>query len=356
LRLARTDSEHFCIEVVDTGIGIATADLDRLFGAFQQLDSGVTKKYQGTGLGLALTKRIIEAQGGVVSVHSVLGQGSTFGALLPCSVTHIVEERAPRAAVAHLVAARILIIAADPDDQAWLAETLTAAGYAVDIQSQVTQALDLCQEQTYAAITIDLFLVDQLLSEIHLSPCNAQTPIIVVSALAEAGIGIGFAVTDMLNKPLSTAALFAALTRAGINQAPNQTILVVDDDPILCRLLEATLAQEQYATVCATDGATALRLAAEVAPAVIILDLLMPEMDGFAFLQQFRQLPFGKSVPVIVWTSKDLTAEDYAHLRTAAQSVVLKSKAGTASLLEEVRALVAKHHDMFIMPALANAV
>lgn len=140
-------------------------------------------------------------------------------------------------------------------------------------------------------------------------------------------------------KPVTVEQLLAALERAGVPARGSRPILVVDDDPQARRLLETTLQTLGYRTLSAATGAEGLRVVEAHSPAAVILDLLMPEMDGFAFLDHFRQSPAGRA-PVIVWTAKDLTKEDYARLAASAQAVVLKREGGARSIVDELRAHV----------------
>jgi protein-histidine pros-kinase len=211
---------RFRIEVEDTGIGIRREDMHRLFVEFQQLDAGTAKKYAGTGLGLALTKRIVEAQGGQVAVRSDLGKGSVFSAVLPTS-----------------------------------------------------------------------------------------TP--------------GFSAPPLTRAPLPAPAPGG---RA-------KSVLVVDDNPGALRLMEATLKQLGHSATCVARPSDALAAIAEDVPAVVVLDVLMPEMDGFALLERMREIPSMHDVPVIVWTVKDLTEAERRRLLEGAQGIVPKSQGGTEAIV-----------------------
>jgi len=185
--------DHFRLEVEDRGIGIRPEDMNRLFVEFQQLDASIAKKYQGTGLGLALTKRIIEAQGGRVGVSSVPGQGSVFWAELP-RIAHAepvaIRSTPPAASVGE--ASRILVVEDNPAERAALTSTLARAGYHVEFAHSGSAALALCRERAYAAITLDLLLPDQngweVLRGLRALPLHARTPVVVVSVVADRGV------------------------------------------------------------------------------------------------------------------------------------------------------------------------
>ncbi len=333
------DGEHdFRLEVEDTGRGIAPEDLSRLFVEFQQIHDGSDKRYGGTGLGLALTKRLVEAQGGSVGVRSTLGQGSTFHAVLPRRSRE--PEAAPdiRPAVARGDAPAVLVIEDDPGDQVRLVEILSGAGYSVQPAATGAAALELCKTRSFDAITLDLLLPDmsglEVLKGIRAEGANQEVPVIVVTVVAERDAIAGFAVQDVLPKPIDAAALLSALTRAGVPPNGPGTILVVDDDPSSIKLVSTTLKQLGYRTRCARNGASALHSLRESLPTAVILDLVMPGMNGFEFLEHLRQEPAGRRVPVIVWTVKDLSQEERRFLRESAHAVVSKGEGGSRVLAE----------------------
>jgi DNA-binding response OmpR family regulator len=338
--------EAFCLEVEDTGIGIRQEDLGRLFVEFQQLDASAAKKYPGTGLGLALTKRIVEAQGGRVGVRSTPGQGSLFFVVLPRVATVRTEaDASPEAAAPGTPrpgGPTILVIEDDGKDRRWLQEILGRAGYAVHTAVTGADALARCGEQTFDAITLDLLLPDMsgldVLKAIRAAGPNRHVPIIVVTVVAERGAAAAFRIHDYLVKPLPAEELLASLARAGLAPDGTRKVLVVDDDPKALKLMETTLRQLGYHPICTPNGEDGLRAAEEEGPAAVVLDLLLPGIDGFEFLKRLRRTKNGRGVPVIVWTVKDLSEPERVRLKRSAQAVVLKSQGGTASLLEEVRA------------------
>ncbi|HEY5003311.1 MAG TPA: PAS domain S-box protein [Ktedonobacteraceae bacterium] len=208
IRIVPEQPDTFRIEVQDTGIGVRPEDLGRLFVEFQQLDASTSKKYQGTGLGLALTRRLVEAQGGSVGVQSQPEIGSTFFAILPRACQVRIEERSeiilPKKP---LPGARcILIIDDDMRDREQLAQICINAGYAVELAKTGQEAVNLCRQQTFDLITLDLILPDldgwDVLRAIRAEERNQDTPIIVVTVVKERGIGAGFAIQDVLTKPI----------------------------------------------------------------------------------------------------------------------------------------------------------
>ena len=228
LRIKPDGRERFRLEVQDTGIGIAPGDLGRLFVEFQQLEAGAAKRHQGTGLGLALTRRLVEAQGGSVGVRSVLGSGSTFHACLPSHAISFGRTKTPIVfAPRREGARRVLVVEDDFRDQVQLIATLESAGFAVELASTGGEAIELWRESHYDAITIDLLLPDmtglELLAALRRENTNTSTPIIVVTVVPDPKLVAGFTVHDILHKPLDRDSLLASLVRAGLRTPQSET-------------------------------------------------------------------------------------------------------------------------------------
>jgi PAS domain S-box-containing protein len=339
IRIKSENKDYFRMEVEDSGIGIKADDISRLFVEFQQLDASIAKKYAGTGLGLALTKRIVEAQGGEVGVNSTVGRGSVFYAVLPLlshpggEVTHQ-EEIAAASPQAPL----ILVVEDEPKDRAWLARELSDAGYSVQTVATGAEALIHCRETRFDAIMLDMMLPDMsgraVLGKIRERGLNIETPVIIVSVLADKGIGVGYEVRDILAKPVSPSEILHALERCGVKPNSQRPILVVDDDEAALKLAGKTLHELGYRAVCRQDVTSALEAASQQHLAAVVLDLVIPEINGFEFLKRFRKTPFGRQTPVIVWTGKDLTTAERHQLQSAANSVVMKSEMADELLRE----------------------
>ena len=221
LRIKPHEVDQFKLEVEDTGIGIAESDLGRLFVEFQQLEAGAAKRHQGTGLGLALTRRLVEAQGGTVGVKSAVGEGSTFHACLPRHA--ITMPRAPTPIMFAPIregARTVLIVEDDARDQLQLVAALESAGYAVELAANGSEAIARWRSRPYDVATIDLLLPDmsglELLSALRGENTNRTTPIIVITVVPDARVVAGFTVHDVLHKPLDRDRLLASLARAGL--------------------------------------------------------------------------------------------------------------------------------------------
>jgi signal transduction histidine kinase len=221
LRIKPEGSDRFRLEVQDTGVGIAQADIGRLFVEFQQLEAGAAKRHQGTGLGLALTRRLVEAQGGLVGVKSALGEGSTFHACLPRHAINMPRTPTPIVFAPSREGARtVLIVEDDARDQLQLVAALESAGYAVELAANGSEAISRWRSRPYDAATIDLLLPDmsglELLSALRGENTNRGTPIIVITVVPDARLVAGFTVHDILHKPLDRDRLLASLARAGL--------------------------------------------------------------------------------------------------------------------------------------------
>jgi CheY-like chemotaxis protein len=344
VRVKAEGDDHFRLEVEDTGIGIKEEDMGRLFVEFQQLDATSAKKYPGTGLGLVLTKRLVEAQQGVVGVNSIPGKGSVFYAVLPRAfhgMAKIVEEDkfyggAPGASL-------ILVIEDDPSDRACIAGTLHGAGYAVESVATGAEALVRCREKKFDAITLDIMLPDMsgraVLEKIREAGRNQQTPVIAVTILADKGIVAGFRVASILPKPVSESEILKALRQCGVAPGHRRPILVVDDDKFALKLASEMLRQLGYRAVCRQDVASALEAASKESPAAVVLDLIMPEMSGFEFLNRFRKTRSGRRIPVIIWTGKELTETERAALRSTGSAIATKADPAD-ELIHELKSIL----------------
>jgi len=345
LRVAPEGTGFFRLEVEDTGIGIQADDLKRLFVEFQQLDATAAKKYAGTGLGLALTKRLVEAQGGSVGARSTHGQGSVFHAVLPrvTSESTRADATPSESALSDSGGPKVLIVEDDKRDREWLLTTLARAGYRVEAVATGSEAIARTFERQYDAITLDMLLPDgdgrDVLAALRTQGRNVDTPVIVVTVVAEPGILGGFHVQEILTKPVSEARLVAALVAAEVPRDGRRPILVVDDDPRAAKLAAISLAAAGYRAVSCHDGASALRAAQDEPPAAVVLDLDMPGMDGFQVLDELRLRPASQDVPVLVWTMLDLPAEKRARLLAKAQAVVAKG-GGVEALVARLQMLV----------------
>jgi len=345
VRARAEGARQFRLEVEDSGIGIAEADLPRLYVEFQQLDAGYTKQHQGTGLGLALTRRLVQAQGGSVGVRSVPGLGSVFHVVLDRVPGAVAPPDEPEAQGRTDTAGappghRVLVIEDDRDQLAHLVQALTAAGFVVDAASSGAQAVRWAVGRNYAAITLDLMLPDQrgldVLASIRQQGASRDAPVRGMTMPANGGAAATFAIADVLCKPIRTGEIVAAMARFRLQGSRRPNVMVVDDEPVALDLMRATLAGMGIEAVCLQDGREALRDIALHQPDALILDLMMPGFDGFDVLEGLRGLPLWQHIPVYIWTSMILTEEEYARLARSARAIVSKGGGTLAAVLESL--------------------
>ena len=333
LRVSAAGPQQLRIEVEDSGIGIAAEDIPRLFTEFQQLDAGYSKRHQGTGLGLALTQRLVAAQGGRVGVRSELGVGSVFYLVLPRNAG--IEAAQPERS-------RLLVIEHDLLHQDRLLQALSEAGFRADGVSTGAAALSQARSQAYDAIALDLRLPDvrglAVLADIRSdNGLSSAAPVVSVTMSAEPGQTASFAITDVLAKPLQTAELVQAMQRLNFPGAQGCRVLVVDNDLLALELMSSSLASIGITAVCVPGGRAALVEVSRQTPDAIILNLMMAEFDGLAVLDALRQRPAGRDVPVFIWTRLVLSDDEYGLLAQSAREILKQGGGNFARMLEGLR-------------------
>ena len=345
--VAREKDAQVCFRVSDTGVGMTEEQLGRLFQAFSQADASTTKRFGGTGLGLAITKRFCIMLGGDVTVESTHGKGSTFTIRLPDhgAALAAAESSAPLTTAAD-GRATVLVVDDDSSMRNLLSKTLEKEGYRVIAAGDGVQALALARRHRPQAITLDVLMPHMdgwgALRELKADAGLRDIPVIMVTVLNERGMAIPLGAADFVTKPVDRARLTAIL-REHCASPSNASILVVEDDlptrEALCHSL-TSMGYEAHATVNGRDGLN--WLANNPVPNLILLDLMMPEMDGFEFLRELRARPAFANVPVIVVTAKDLTREDARILSGQTDGVVTKDQMYLTELAAVVRGRLAR--------------
>jgi signal transduction histidine kinase/CheY-like chemotaxis protein len=347
LAVAREGDSQVRFGVSDTGVGMTDEQLGRLFQAFSQADASTTKRFGGTGLGLAITKHFCTMLGGDVTVESSPGKGSTFTMRLPDQgvAPAAVELPAPAAAKAD-GRTTVLVVDDDASVRGLLAKTLEREGYRVILAGNGIEALALAREHRPQAITLDV-MMPQLdgwgtLKELKADAALRDIPVIMVTVLNERGMAIPLGAADFVTKPIDRQRLTAILREhcAGPSGA---SILVVEDDQPTRELLCHSLTSMGYTPSATVNGRSGLDwLASHPAPSLILLDLMMPEMDGFEFLRELRNKPAFANIPVIVVTAKDLTAEDVRNLSGQTETIIAKDQTYLTELAAAVRERLAR--------------
>ncbi|WP_162914831.1 response regulator [Desertibaculum subflavum] len=332
------------IAVEDTGIGMTSEQLGKLFQEFSQADSSTTRKFGGTGLGLAISRRFCQMMGGDISVESEPGKGSRFTILLPIEVAeHEPAAPAPSTAPAPPRAAppsdRPLILVIDDDQTVRdvVGRFLEREGFDVAAAEGGQEGLRLARALDPAAITLDVDMPDldgwTVLAAIKGDPALAHIPVVLVTIVDEKNRGFSLGATDYLVKPVDRDTLIRVLRQVG--QAADGHILIVDDDEIGRHRLKVALEDVGWRTAEADNGQVAIARLEEALPDAVLLDLMMPQMDGFEFLEAVRGRAEWRDLPVIVITARDLSADDRARLNGRVERVIQKT--GREEILREVR-------------------
>ncbi len=334
-RQTRDGQPIVVFRVTDSGIGLTEEQMSRLFQAFTQADASTTRRYGGTGLGLAISKRFCEMMGGDVAVESVYGQGSTFSVWLPGLVT---ESTVRVNATGRLV----LVVDDDPVVRDVLERTLSREGYGVATAATGPEGLRLAELLRPSAVILDVLLPAMdgwaVLHQLKSSAELASIPVILISVTPDARRGFALGAADVLAKPVDRERLLAALRKH--RPAGARLAMVVEDDDATRQLLAQMLAKEDWEVVEADNGETALERLKEASPAVIVADLMMPRMDGFEFISILSRNDAWRSIPVIVLTAKDMTADDYQRLTGSVERVILKGSYAREDLLRHIEHLV----------------
>ncbi|MBN1889040.1 MAG: GAF domain-containing protein [Thermoflexales bacterium] len=336
---AAAEARFIRVNVRDTGIGIAKEKLDTIFEAFTQADASTTRKYGGTGLGLAISRRFIEMHGGDLWVESEVGAGTTFTFTLPRARPARPEEISEQATDVTPGKKIILAIEDEPSMVTMYRRYLEQHGYAVIGVSNSQQAIEMAQRLKPHAITLDILMPDKdgwsVIQELKQNAETRDIPVIIASILSEQGKGFSLGAADYLVKPITEEELLAALNR--LNGRPQTRILAIDDRPedilLIRRMLEA---HPRFVLSEAHSGKEGLEAVHASLPDLILLDLMMPEMDGFAVLEALKAEPVTRDIPIIVVTAKTLTEEDHHRLNDSTLALLSKGQFTEQDLLTDV--------------------
>jgi len=348
--LAENGFEEFLkISVTDTGIGISPEGLERLFKPFSQIDSGLARKFEGTGLGLAMIKLLAELHGGTVAVESAVGKGCCFTVWLPLRSAEDVARAAakvtPTRPIKSLPADRTALVVEDDFKSADVIRVqLEAEGFKVLHAASAEEALVLVEQQPLSLITLDVMLPNmdgwQFLGRLKQMPSLQHIPVVIVSIVADRNKGFALGAAGVMQKPISRQELYDSLVQLGlIPRAAGKAlkVLVVDDDPKAVELVAVLMVELASTVLRAYGGSEAIEAARREMPDLIVLDLMMPEVNGFDVVAALHEQPGTASIPILIVTAKPITDEDRLRLNGYVSTIMGKGDFDAARFATEVR-------------------
>jgi PAS domain S-box-containing protein len=332
------------ISVADTGIGIAPEDQERVFSEFEQIDSSYARQQAGTGLGLSLTQKLVELHGGIIRLQSEgENKGSTFTFWLPEIVIGKTEKKPSDMAGSVFETENgeklpALVVEDNPQAAELLCGVLAEAGFSATVALDGEKALEVLKTLKPCVILLDILLPEmsgwQVLEAVKSQPETRDIPVIVVSITEDRKLGFSRGVLEWFVKPVDRGALIKALRKAKTKGGAScRVVLVIDDDPNMVELTEDILRSEGYTVLSALGGREGINKAVQKAPDVILLDLMMPGMTGFEVIERLQRKDETRNIPIMVYTSKDLTAAERDLLNRTACAVIAKAD-GEELLLE----------------------
>ncbi len=343
-------SEWMSFKVSDTGIGMTQEQMDRLFQAFVQADAGTTKKFGGTGLGLAITRYFSRMMGGDTTVASEFKKGSTFTIRLPARVgtdtpdVGIVSSTSKSdSTMVEATAGSVLVIDDDPTIHDLLKRLLQRQGFTVNGVQSGREGLQVAREIKPDVIILDVMMPEMdgwnVLSSLKNDSVLSEIPVVMLSMIEDKHMGFALGAADYLTKPINRDKL-SGLLRKYRRFSDESLVLVVEDEEGIRQFMRVLLERDGWSVMDAANGQEALAMIAERRPSLILLDLMMPEMDGFEFVSHLREVTEWKDIPVVVITAMELTANDYKRLNGNVTKIMRKGSYEQEQLMADVRQLV----------------
>ncbi len=342
-------SAAYCFEIRDNGIGMTDEQQARLFQPFTQADASTTRKYGGTGLGLAISRRFCQLMGGDISLSSRSGVGTSFKVWLPVDTAAVrAQAQAIRlsqpAATGNANQPTVLVIDDDPALIELIVGYLSEQGYRV-LHSYGNDALAVARETRPDVITLDVIMPGTdgwaILATLKADPLLREIPVIMLTISDNEDLGYALGATDYLGKPIDQQSLVNVISRH-LNGSADQSVLVIEDDAATRNLMRRTLERAGLTVNEAADGRAGLSRLEQHIPALILLDLMLPEVDGFHFVSELRRNPAWRKIPVIVITACDLNEAERSRLNGDIELILQKGAYSRDELLREVRELLSE--------------
>lgn len=350
------NGEEFIISVADTGIGIEKENFEIVFDEFRQVDSSQSRQHEGTGLGLALTKKLVELHGGRIWVESEgLGKGSKFSFTLPYKAADVKQRtsadttasKVPLMNKANNNGKTILVVEDNPQAAQLMCIYLSDAGYKPVVVEDGDSVIEKAKELNPFAITLDIMLPKkdgwQVMQELKTTKETSHIPVIIVSIVDDQNLGFSMGAAGYLIKPIDKEQLINTLDKLDLVsnniELKKLKVLVIDDNEEDLRLMTSILISEGFEVITAKNGSEGVYKAIEEYPDVIILDLIMPGMSGFDVVKALQEHKDAKKIPIIISTMKDLTKEDRERLNSKVKSIITKGEDARVNLLEAIHSL-----------------
>jgi PAS domain S-box-containing protein len=359
LRLAhetRDGAPWVAFEVADSGIGMTDEQMGRLFQAFTQADSSTTRNFGGTGLGLTITRHFCAMLGGSIEVRSKPGQGSTFTILLPDRTVKAMSEDEPESEPAAAMSEpspgdiHVLVVDDDPAVHDVLAATLGKEGYRITHANDGVEALHLMRTHPPDIVTLDVMMPKMdgwsVLGVMKSEPQLAHIPVIMLTIVDHRNLGFSLGASEYMTKPIDRNRLIALIQKFASSKRDG-TVLVIDDDADVRAMVKTTIEDVGMQATAVANGQAALDwLASHPQPVLVLLDLMMPKMDGFEFLERVRQNPHYVDLPIVVLTAKELTASERTYLAERTLLVLSKSAQPISKLGFALAAIAGRNRDI----------
>lgn len=343
-RVMKEDKQFIQLKVSDTGIGMTPEQLNRMFQAFSQADASTTRKYGGTGLGLFITKSFCTMLGGFIKVESVVDKGTTFTMEIPTDIDMLEDDKSSEQSVDNNVVTvneldkrKVLVIDDEQKVHEFLTKEFAEKNFKIIHAYNGEDGLTLCRQTLPDVIILDVIMPKMdgwaVLKILKSDDKLKNIPVIMSSLMTDSALGSALGAQEFISKPINMNSLFNVLNKHISNSAPH--VLVVEDDPNSRSMVVRALKKQSWRITEATNGIEALQRIKEDIPTVILLDLMMPEMDGFEVVAQLKNNPEWCNIPVIIITAKELTATDFSLL-SGVHDIMYKGKYERENLLKAI--------------------